>query len=89
MSHLGTLLGRLGVPSSELGDRHDGRRSRARSSSEGRARERVSLREMGQESECGCGAGRKRELGCVGRRHGRGSRHAYALVDDGSRGRWS
>jgi hypothetical protein len=52
-------LGWLGAASSGLGDRHGGCRSPARSSSEGRARERVSLCEIGQGSECGCGQGSK------------------------------
>jgi hypothetical protein len=52
-------LGRLSASSSGLGDQDGGRRSPMRSSSEGRARKRVSLREMGQGSECGCGWGSK------------------------------
>jgi hypothetical protein len=43
------------MASGRQGDRHGGRGSPARSSSEGRARERASLREMGWGSECGCG----------------------------------
>jgi hypothetical protein len=49
--------------SSGLGDRHGGRGSPARSSSEGRARERASLHEMGQGSECGCGRCSKKSWG--------------------------
>jgi hypothetical protein len=43
------------MASGELGDRHDRRGSLARSSGEGKVRERASLRKMGRGSECGCG----------------------------------
>jgi hypothetical protein len=50
--------GWLGVASGGLDGRHGGRETPAKSSGESRARERVSLSEMRQWSECGCGCGR-------------------------------
>jgi hypothetical protein len=47
------------------------------------------LAQNGAESECGVWAVLKRELGCVGKRRGRGSRRACALVHGGPRGRRS
>jgi hypothetical protein len=51
----GWRSGRLGVASDKLDGRHDGHGTLASMSGEGRARERVGLREMRQwrESECG------------------------------------
>jgi hypothetical protein len=49
----GRSSGWLGVASGELGDRHGGRGSPARSSSMGKARERASLREMERRRKCG------------------------------------
>jgi hypothetical protein len=69
MSHLGRSSERLGTVSYELDGREHRRGSPAASGGEGRARERVELREMMRGSECRhCGALR-RELGAWGR-HG-------------------
>jgi hypothetical protein len=80
------------VASDGLGDRHGGRRSLASVSDESRARERVSLHEMGQGSECGYD-GAQKGAGCMGGPRGRGSWCACAsarvLVHDGARGRQS
>jgi hypothetical protein len=61
-----------------LDGRHGGRGSLASSSSGGRARERVSVGEMRQGRESGGGLALKKELGRMGRQHGRSSRRACA-----------
>jgi hypothetical protein len=51
----GRCSGRLGATSDGPDGRHDGHGTPASTSGEGRARERVSLREMRQGRESGCG----------------------------------
>jgi hypothetical protein len=89
MSHLRTELGvawrdlwRVGWPA-----------RRERNSSEAERREQCAREDELAQNEVGervrVRAVLKRELGCVGRRRGRESRCACALVHDGSRGRRS
>jgi hypothetical protein len=80
MSHLGMELGVAWRGPGGLDGRHDRRGTPAKPSGESRARERVSLCEMRQESECGCGQCSK----------GAGSAWAGDVARDlGMRARWS
>jgi hypothetical protein len=87
MSHLGTELGVAWRGFWRAG------RSAARSLNSGEAERREQSAREGElvrnESGEGVRAVLKRELGCVGRQRGRGSRRACALVHGGLRGRRS